>query len=95
MRDNMNIFHYDNRNNKYKAFDIHSTDEDDAVFVSLTEGVKNANRDRIVIKLTKKELAYVILESQEIYRTLDLDVNEYEKKQNKKNKKDTKGEDGD
>ena len=66
----MNIFHYKKTSGEYKAFDITPTDEKDAVFCSVTNGVKSGARDRLVMKLNKQELAYIIMETQKIYNSL-------------------------
>ncbi len=67
----IDIFHYNDKTKKYKAFNINPTDDNDAVFVSLTAGSKqDGKRERVVLKLDKKELAYLILEAQKIYGNL-------------------------
>lgn len=67
----IDIFHYNDKTKKYKAFNINPTDDNDAVFVSLTAGSKqDSTRDRVVLKLDKKELAYLLLEGRKIYDNL-------------------------
>ena len=74
----MNIFHYKKTSGEYKAFDISPTDDNDAVFCSVTNGVKNGARDRLALKLNKQELAYIILECQKIYNSLEDKKNDKE-----------------
>lgn len=67
----LDIFHYNDKTKKYKAFNINPTDVNDAVFVSLTSGSKSDNqRDRIVVKLSRQELAYLIMQTNKIFDEL-------------------------
>lgn len=67
----IDIFHYNDKTKKYKAFNINPTDDGDSVFVSLASGSKTDNkRDRIVLKFSRQELAYLILQTQRIFNEL-------------------------
>ena len=67
----LDIFHYNDKTKKYKAFNINPTDDMDAVFVSLTSGCKtDGKRDRVVLKLSRQELAYLVMQTQKIFGEL-------------------------
>ena len=67
----LDVFHYNDKTKKYKAFNINPTDEMDAVFVSITSGCKTDNqRERIVLKLSRQELAYLVMQTQKIFGEL-------------------------
>lgn len=67
----LDIFHYNDKTKKYKAFNINPTDDCDAVFVSLTSGSKADNqRERIVVKLSRQELAYLVMQTKKIFGEL-------------------------
>lgn len=68
----IDIFHYNDKSKKYKAFNINPTDENTDVFLSMTSGDKQADkRDRIALKLNKQELAFLIMQATKIYNELD------------------------
>jgi len=73
----MNIFHYKNKSGEYKSFNIYPTDDNNAVFVTIAEGVKNGKRDSIATRLNRQELAYLIIEGQKIYNSLEEEKNDY------------------
>lgn len=73
----MNIFHYKKSSREYKALDISPVDTNDAVFVSISNGVKNGKRDRISMKANKQELAYLIMECTKIYNALEDEKDDY------------------
>ena len=65
------IFHYNDKTKEYKAFNINPVDDNSGVFVSLANGSKESNfRNRIVLKLNKQELAYLIMEADKLYNSL-------------------------
>ena len=67
----LDIFHYNDKTKKYKAFNINPTDDADAVFVSLTSGSKSEDkRERIVVKLSRQELAYLVMQTEKIFGEL-------------------------
>ena len=67
----LDIFHYSDKTKKYKAFNINPTDDGDAVFVSITSGCKTDNkRERIVLKLSKQELAFLVMQTKKIFNEL-------------------------
>ena len=67
----MNIFHYKKKSGEYTAFNLDPTDDSDSVFISMSKGVKNGARDRLAMKLNKQELAYLILEGQKVFNSLE------------------------
>jgi len=67
----MNIFHYKKSSGEYKAFNINPTDDNDAVFVNIVQGVKNGNRDQLTLKMNKQELAFIVMEATKIYNSLE------------------------
>lgn len=65
------VFHYNDKTKEYKSFNISPVDDKSGVFVSLAAGTKNSSyKNRVVIKLSKQELAYLILESQKLFDEL-------------------------
>ena len=67
----LDVFHYNDKTKKYKAFNVNPTDDNDAVFVSLTSGCKEDNtRERIVVKLSRQELAYLVMQTKKIFEEL-------------------------
>ena len=68
----LNIFHYNKAKQEYKSFNIDPTDDNDAVFVSIAAGSKaTGNKERLVIKMNKQELAYLTMEGKKIYNSLE------------------------
>ena len=67
----MNIFHFKKASGEYTSFNIDPTDTNDSVFISVVKGVKNGHRDRLSMKMNKQELAYIIMEGQRLYNSLD------------------------
>ena len=76
----MNIFHYKKASGEYKAFDINPTDDNDAVFLNMANGVKNGKRENIAMKANKQELAFIIMECTKIYNNLEDEENDYKNK---------------
>lgn len=75
----MNIFHYKKKSGEYKAFNMNPTDDNDAVFINMAQGVKNGNRDQIAMKANKQELAFFIMEATKLYNSLDDSESDYDK----------------
>ena len=67
----MNIINYKKSSGEYKAFNINPTDDNDAVFVNIVQGVKNGNRDQLTLKMNKQELAFIVMEATKIYNSLE------------------------
>ena len=67
----MQIFHYNEKTNEYKALEISPTENKDGVFLSIRSGSKRSDyKERLTLKLDKQEIAYLILELEGIYREL-------------------------
>ena len=67
-----NIFHYNERTGKYKKLTVELDPKGRGAYISVVEGVKGDkdNIKRVVILCNKMELAYLIMELKEIYKTV-------------------------
>ena len=70
-KDRINIFHYNDKTSMYKALAINPTNENDAAFFSIREGMKGSKPNSLSLKFDKKEIAFMILEMQKMYNELD------------------------
>lgn len=68
----VNIFHYNDKTGQYKKLTVELDPKGRGVFVTVTNGTKGdkKNIQRVTILCNKMELAYLILELQEIYRKI-------------------------
>lgn len=70
-KDKINVFHYNEKTKMYKALGINPTEDNDAVFFSIREGMKGEKSNRLVLNLNKQEIAFIIMELQKLYNELD------------------------
>jgi len=67
----MDIFHYNEKSKEYKTLSLSPVDDGSGCFISIINGSKSSNyKNRLTLKLSKQELAYLILEAKKIYDKL-------------------------
>ena len=72
------IFHYNEKTGKYKKLTVELDPKGRGVYISVIEGAKGDkdNTRKVVILCNKMELAYLIMELNEIYKTIGGGKNE-------------------
>ena len=68
----VDIFHYNERTGKYKKLTVELDPKGRGAYISVVEGAKGDkdNIKRVVILCNKMELAYLIMELKEVYKTV-------------------------
>jgi len=74
----VDIFHYNEKTGKYKKLTVELDPKGRGVYISVVEGVKGDKNNirRVVILCNKMELAYLIMELKELYKTVGGGKNE-------------------
>lgn len=68
----LDIFHYNERTQEYKSLNMNLTDDRSGCFISINTGSKTEKtKNRIALRLSKQELAYLALEAQKLYEKMD------------------------
>jgi len=65
--DRFSIMHFNDKTNEYKVLSINPLDDRKGIFLSIRVGTKGQPSNRLVLALTKAELASLIMESTKIY----------------------------
>ena len=65
------VFHYNDKTGMYKTLAINPTEKKDSVFFSIREGMKGSKANSLSLRLDQKELAYVILNLNKLYNSLE------------------------
>jgi hypothetical protein len=70
-KNHTDVFHYNDKTGMYKSLAINPTDKNDCAFFSIREGMKGQKANSLSLRLSKSEIAYIIMDLTKLYNKLD------------------------